>query len=399
MNTLVETGRSQIEFIKLGRGNLLYNKSRAINQMDKEDIVKKLFSVLIISVLFLTACGQAAVQPTFTSVLSPTLVPVAAFTATPIPTQAPPPNQEDLKKEWEPAFFGGLISYVVCDQMVNTATEQKIEIKTQALVSSIFINPINDLFEEWEPNEMVAPYAENLEADLGILMEIISRWYNDGDVDLDDDKDTLIRTCDSLFSTFEAMKASAVAEGMTEETLGGIITEIQNYGQEVADSAQSKSPTSSKEDGFYTVGDGIAAGKWESTGLGDGCYWARYDDKQEILGNHYGLAGSTMTIHPDDFEVEIKGCGTWEYVEGKQREPMDSVVAPKENGFYTVGVEIAAGKWKSTGSGDSCYWARLDGNQDILDNHFGLAGGTVTIRSGDYEVEFKDCGIWEYIGP
>jgi len=76
-----------------------------------------------------------------------------------------------------------------------------------------------------------------------------------------------------------------------------------------------------------------------------------------------------------------------------------SLVSPKGDGFYTVGDEIAPGRWESTGSDDRCYWERLDEYQDILDNHFGQAGGTVTILSTDHEVHFKNCGTWEYMGP
>lgn len=72
---------------------------------------------------------------------------------------------------------------------------------------------------------------------------------------------------------------------------------------------------------------------------------------------------------------------------------------PHGDGFHTVGEEIGAGLWRSNGSGDSCYWARLNSNQDILDNHFGSAGGSVRIRPSDYEVRFEDCGTWEYVGP
>ena len=61
-------------------------------------------------------------------------------------------------------------------------------------------------------------------------------------------------------------------------------------------------------------------------------------------------------------------------------------------------MEIAAGRWRSAGSGDDCYWARLNQNQDAIDNHYGLAGGTVTIRASDYEVTFEGCGTWEYLG-
>ena len=61
-------------------------------------------------------------------------------------------------------------------------------------------------------------------------------------------------------------------------------------------------------------------------------------------------------------------------------------------------MEIAAGTWESQGTQDECYWARLDADQDILDNHFGNAGGRITIRSTDTEVEFSDCGTWIYQG-
>lgn len=74
------------------------------------------------------------------------------------------------------------------------------------------------------------------------------------------------------------------------------------------------------------------------------------------------------------------------------------LVAPKSDGFWTVGVEIAPGTWTSSGVGDGCYWARLTQNQDIIDNHFGAAGGSITIRASDYEVEFDDCGTWTYLG-
>lgn len=68
---------------------------------------------------------------------------------------------------------------------------------------------------------------------------------------------------------------------------------------------------------------------------------------------------------------------------------------PHGDGFFTVGIEIAAGKWRSDGQGDSCYWQiSPDGNpDDIIDNHFGNAGGTVTLREGQ-EFETDDCGTW-----
>ena len=156
---------------------------------------------------------------------------------------------------------------------------------------------------------------------------------------------------------------------------------------------------SPKGDGFYLVGVDILPGKWHSTGEGEDCYWARLDSDQALLDNHFGVAGGTMTVKPTDFEVELEGCGTWEYVENAEKILLPDAGAPKNDGFYTVGVEIVPGKWRSTGTGDNCYWARLDAQQNTLDNHFGNAGGTVTIRPDDYEVMFDDCGTWEYLGP
>ncbi len=154
-----------------------------------------------------------------------------------------------------------------------------------------------------------------------------------------------------------------------------------------------------KKDGFYTVGVEILPGKWHSTGTGDSCYWARLDGNQKTLGNHFGSAGGTVNIRETDYEVEFNDCGTWEYVENAEKVLLSSATEPKGDGFYTVGVEIVAGKWQSTGTGDSCYWARLDENQKTLGNNLGSAGGTVTIRETDYEVEFNDCGTWKYLGP
>jgi len=160
-----------------------------------------------------------------------------------------------------------------------------------------------------------------------------------------------------------------------------------------------KTPSSPKTDGFYTVGEEIAPGKWHSTGTGANCYWARLDANQNTLSNHFGMTGGTVTLLETDYEVQFEGCGTWEYVENAAQALQPDATDLKSDGFYTVGVEIAPGKWESTGTGANCYWARLDEYQETLLNHFGMAGGTVTILDIDYEVHFEECGTWEYVGP
>lgn len=153
-----------------------------------------------------------------------------------------------------------------------------------------------------------------------------------------------------------------------------------------------------KGSGFFTVGTEILPGKWRSTGSGTGCYWARLDTNQDPIDNHFGLAGGTVNIQPLDYEVEFNDCGTWEYVENETPVLLETAVDPKGDGFYTVGVEIAAGRWESTGTSDDCYWARLDGRQNVLNNHFGNAGGSINIAPSDYEVQFDGCGTWQYVG-
>lgn len=160
-----------------------------------------------------------------------------------------------------------------------------------------------------------------------------------------------------------------------------------------------ESLTSPKGSGIFTVGVDILPGKWHSTGLGTDCYWARLDANQELLDNHFGLAGGTVNIKETDYEVEFENCGTWEYVDNADQILRADATEPKSDGFYTVNVEIAPGRWRSTGSSDACYWVRLDENQVVLENHFGLSGGTLFVPETDYEVAFEDCGTWRYLGP
>jgi hypothetical protein len=74
------------------------------------------------------------------------------------------------------------------------------------------------------------------------------------------------------------------------------------------------------------------------------------------------------------------------------------LIAPHGDGFYLVGVDIAPGLWRSNGTGNDCYWERLTRTGDIIDNHFGLAGGTVNISTTDFQFHAQDCGQWEYLG-
>jgi hypothetical protein len=75
----------------------------------------------------------------------------------------------------------------------------------------------------------------------------------------------------------------------------------------------------------------------------------------------------------------------------------DPLKKTKGNGFYLIGVDIAPGIWRSQGSGDGCYWAVTRATGDIIANHFGMSGGTAYIPESGFQVEFNDCGMWEFI--
>jgi len=153
-----------------------------------------------------------------------------------------------------------------------------------------------------------------------------------------------------------------------------------------------------KEDGFYLVGSDIQTGRWESTGTGVGCYWERLDVNGDIIDNHFGEAGGAVTVQASDYEIHFEDCGTWQYVENQPRILRDDAFERKGDGFYTVGIEIAPGQWRSTGEGNNCYWERSNRTQDIINNHFGIAGGTIHVSPSDDELYVSGCGDIEYIG-
>lgn len=159
---------------------------------------------------------------------------------------------------------------------------------------------------------------------------------------------------------------------------------------------RSLDPTDSRNDGIYIVGKSIAPGLWRSRGVQSDCYWARYNSQNDLLDNHFGVAGGTVNIRSSDLQVEFRDCGSWKYVEDEIVQLRANGKEPKDDGFYTVGLEISPGNWFSQDGYDSCYWARMDSYQNIIDNHYGQSGGLIVIRPTDYEVEFSGCGTFEF---
>jgi len=155
-------------------------------------------------------------------------------------------------------------------------------------------------------------------------------------------------------------------------------------------------PPPTIRDGTYAVNQQIAPGTYRSTGKGSGCYWERTGEGGDILANHFGLTGGIVTIQAADVSFSSRRCGPWVAIDlnNKVAAPPEKQTAPHKDGFYLVGVDIAPGVWRSTGQGASCYWARQNLTQDLIDNDLGFAGGAVTIQPSDVEFYAKDCGTW-----
>ncbi len=64
------------------------------------------------------------------------------------------------------------------------------------------------------------------------------------------------------------------------------------------------------------------------------------------------------------------------------------------DGTYIVGEDVQPGTYKSSG-GDLCYWARLDSDDEIIDNDVTQGGSSVlTIRASDAQIKVSGCGTF-----
>ncbi|MGC5628821.1 hypothetical protein ACPYO6_12070 [Georgenia sp. Z1344] len=94
-------------------------------------------------------------------------------------------------------------------------------------------------------------------------------------------------------------------------------------------------------------------------------------------------------------ETEV---GEREVAVGAVEEEIDS--ASFGAGTHLVGTDIAPGTYRSTGTGDGCYWERLAGTSgelsDIIANDFtSNPGSIVTIAASDVAFSSNRCGSWE----
>jgi len=97
----------------------------------------------------------------------------------------------------------------------------------------------------------------------------------------------------------------------------------------------------------------------------------------------------TDTPGPPTATVDVSALAT------KQAEA--KLKGERGDGFYLVNVDIAPGVWRNDGSAADCYWSVNTATGDIINNHFGQAGGTAFIPVDAFQVQFKGCGSWTWL--
>lgn len=128
-----------------------------------------------------------------------------------------------------------------------------------------------------------------------------------------------------------------------------------------------------------------------------------------VIGLTAGNAGDTengSTSARETVTVRVPaGATTSTTTETTAEAPVKAVgpATTMESGVYQVGVDVAAGQYKTAGpeGGIGCYWARLkndSGAFEAIISNGNLEGqGSVTVNDGEFVELSGDC-IWNRVG-
>jgi hypothetical protein len=123
-----------------------------------------------------------------------------------------------------------------------------------------------------------------------------------------------------------------------------------------------------------------------------------------------GSAGSTtkqvVSFKPSPYPV-VSTVTVTKTIEVKPPAPAAPPPPPAAatigEGSWTVGEDFPAGTYKTTGAGETCYWAiykpgsNIGGSEGILENHNGGGNLRVTLQKGQ-GFESDRCGTWSKVG-
>lgn len=134
--------------------------------------------------------------------------------------------------------------------------------------------------------------------------------------------------------------------------------------------------------GTYIVPDEVAPDTYRVVG-----YAARLDADLEIIDNF--LVGDNgvglVIVQPTDSYLEVNG----EIVLVSETPALDPIALEFTSGAYLVGYDIEPGRYRVQPVDGTSYWARMDDQQEIIDNDLSDGASIVIVKEGDWALEIN----------
>jgi hypothetical protein len=149
-------------------------------------------------------------------------------------------------------------------------------------------------------------------------------------------------------------------------------------------------------DGTWLVGGEVRPGTYRATAEGT-CSWARLAEPlagvEQVIGSDLGSGPRLVTVGKRDESFRSTGCGRW--TSDLSRITDDRTAFG--DGMFLVGEDIAAGTYRSVGSG-TCSWSRLSGfggsADEVIASMVAVGPQEVGIRGSDKGFASAGCGGW-----
>jgi hypothetical protein len=144
------------------------------------------------------------------------------------------------------------------------------------------------------------------------------------------------------------------------------------------------------------VGGEVRPGTYRATAEGT-CSWARLAEPvaglEQVIGSGMGSGPQVVTVGKRDAWFRSSGCGRW--TSDLSRVTQDRTAFG--DGTYLVGEDVAAGTYRSTGTG-TCSWSRLSGfggtPDEVTASALGVGPQEVVLRVSDTGFASTGCGSW-----
>jgi len=147
-------------------------------------------------------------------------------------------------------------------------------------------------------------------------------------------------------------------------------------------------PASAFGNGSHRVGIDIAHGRYRADSP-DSCSWTVRTDRDPFFGWY-----AVIELGAGIDRFGSRGCGTWTALT-----PIATPGQPFGDGTFVVGIDIAAGRYRSTSAADDCQWELLSTLTGIRRAVFGERPGASSSTIADVSPETAGfystgCGSW-----